>query len=97
MKYAVICGGESGWRYHRGEEGDNAHCRETPLIITDGEGKAQGVSIERGLLVKDVIGRLIVIQEVEICKKEEGEVQERIIRKKGPALGVIGCQCSNIQ
>lgn len=91
MKYIVICGGESGWRYRTKEE---SPCRETPLLIADGEGKAQGVSIERGLHVQDIIGRIIVIQQVETGQAEVQEgIHHTAIRNKGPALGVIGCQC----
>lgn len=98
MKYMVICGGESGWRYHIEEEGDSQKSRQTLLFIADGEGKAQGVSIERGLYVHDVIGRMIVIQEVEMVKSEvEDVIQEKITRKRSPAFGIIGCQCVKMQ
>ena len=66
MKHIVICAGESGWRYRTKEEEDCGRCRDSPIIVADGEGKAQGVSIERDLRVQDVIGRMIVIQEVQL-------------------------------
>lgn len=90
MKHIVICAGESGWRYRTKEEKDSGRCRDSPIIVADGDGKAQGVSIERDLRVQDVIGRLIVIQEVPL---EVQNVTQEKISKRGPALGVIGCQC----
>ena len=94
MKYLVICGGESGWRYRTPEDGDSVLVRDAPLLIADAEGKAQGISIERGLRVQDVIGRMIVIQEIGKVYKEGGDVNERKKqRRQGLALGVIGCQC----
>ena len=67
---------------------------DVPLLVADGQGKAQGVSIEKGLRVYDVLGRIIVIQEVEVIKTEEkGIATETIIRRGRPVLGVIGCQC----
>ena len=70
-------------------------CRDVPLLIADEHGRAQGVSIERGLRVHDVLGRMIVIQEVEVAKTDEkGVAMETIIRRGRPVLGVIGCQCA---
>lgn len=98
MKYFVICGGESGWRFRRPEDDESLLSHDTPLLIADGEGKAQGMSIERGLRIQDVIGRIIIMQEVGTAKeKEEGGNEGNGIRKRGPALGVIGCQCMNRQ
>lgn len=94
MGWIVICGGESGWRYRMKEVEDSESCRDLPLLIADGHGKAQGVSIERGLRVHDVLGRMIVIQEIEFAKTEEkGCAMGTIIRRGRPVLGVIGCQC----
>ena len=95
MKYFVICGGDSGWRYRRPEDDESPLSHDAPLLIADGEGKAQGMSIERGLRIQDVIGRIIIIQEVGTAKEEAVGVNG--IRKRGPALGVIGCQCMNRQ
>ena len=76
------------------EVDNSAPFRDVPLLFADGQGKAQGVSIERGLRIHDVLGRMIVIQEVEVAKAEEkGIAMETIIRKGRPVLGVIGCQC----
>jgi len=90
MKHIVICAGESGWRYRTKEEEDLRRCRDSPVIVADGEGKAQGISIERELRVQDVIGRMIVIEEVHL---QAQDVAQEKIPKRGPALGVIGCQC----
>ena len=95
MGWIVICGGESGWRYRMKEVENSESCRDVPLLIADGYGKAQGVSIERGLRVHDVLGRMIVIQEVDVPKTEEkGVTMGAIIRRGRPVLGVIGCQCA---
>jgi len=94
MGWIVICGGESGWRFRMTEADNAAPYRDLPLLTADGHGRAQGVSIERGLRVHDVLGRMIVIQEVEVGQAEEkGTATETIIRKGRPVLGVIGCQC----
>ena len=93
MKHIVICAGESGWRYRTKEEEESGKCRDAPVIVADGEGKAQGISIERDLRVQDVIGRMIVVQEIQLAT--EGVTQEKI-RSRGPALGVIGCQCVKV-
>jgi hypothetical protein len=93
MKHIVICAGESGWRYRTKAEEDSGQYPDLPVIVADGEGKAQGVSIERDLRVQDVIGGMIAIQEVQL---EVRNVAEKI-PKRGPALGVIGCQCVRMQ
>jgi hypothetical protein len=90
MKHIVICAGESGWRYRTEEEKDSGQYGDSPVIVADGEGKAQGVSIERDLRVQDVLGRMIVIQEAQV---EAQDAAQEKIRRRGPALGVIGCQC----
>ena len=86
MDHIVICGSDSGWRHRTVSEGAAANTKGAPILFADGEGKAQGVSIERGLRVQDVLGRMIVILELENAKA--GNIQ-----KQRPALGVIGCQC----
>ena len=87
MKHIVICGGESGWQYRTKKDDASEEFREAPVLIADEEGKAQGISIERGLRVQDVLGKAIVIQEI-------GGVQ--MSRRRGPALGIIGCQCMHL-
>jgi hypothetical protein len=94
MKYLVVCGAESGWRYGRPGEGSSNDREMVPLLVANEEGKAQGVSIEKGLRVQDVIGRMIVIREFGIDSAVDSHVLScGNIRKRGPALGVIGCQC----
>jgi hypothetical protein len=94
MKYIVICAGESGWQYPTPDDGESRHFCDAPILIADGKGKAQGVSIERGLRVQDVLGRMIMIQEVGVVQSKEGDINiENRMQKRGPALGVIGCQC----
>jgi hypothetical protein len=92
MDYVVICGGESGWQYGSNGKAPD-HVKDTPLIVADAEGRAQGVSIERGLRVKDVLGNLIVMQEVRIAAVEAEPLTARNRNRRGPALGIIGCQC----
>ena len=88
----MICGGESGWKYRMRRGIKSEH--DVPLLIADGQGKAQGVSIEKGLQVHNVLGRMIVIQQIEIVESEEkGVVIEKVARRGRPILGVIGCQC----
>lgn len=90
MKHIVICAGESGWRHRTKEEENSGKCRDSPVLVADGDGNAQGVSIERDLRVQDVLGRMIVIQEIQL---EVENVTLEKIPERGPALGVIGCQC----
>jgi len=82
LKYLVICGEDSGWRY-RGS-------RDEPLLMANEEGIAQGVSIEPQLRVHDVLGRMIVILELH---SKDMDITEAELKKRGPALGVVGCQC----
>jgi hypothetical protein len=93
LDYIVICAGESGWRLRNREERGSKHIRETALIFADSEGKAQGVSIERGMRVQDVLGRMIVMKVVGNVLTEGDITTGSSMRKQGPALGVIGCQC----
>lgn len=90
MKHVVICAGESGWRHRTKAEENSGQYRDSPVLVADGDGNAQGVSIERDLRVQDVLGRMIVIQEIQ--SKVENVTLEKI-SERGPALGVIGCQC----
>src|SRR5439155_22474295 len=92
MRHIVMCNGDSGWRYGTKKE-DEGKCQERPVIIADGEGKAQGISIEPGLRVQDVLGRMILLKEIEL----EIQISSEGIQKRGPALGVIGCQCIKLQ
>lgn len=93
LDYIVICEGESGWRLRNKEQTGSLHVRETPLLLADDQGKAQGVSIERGMRIEDVLGRLIVMRMVESVSAEEEATAGTTIKKQSPALGVIGCQC----
>jgi hypothetical protein len=87
MKYFVVCGGESGWQFQTNKEEGS---RGPPVLIADGEGKAQGISIERGLRVQDVLGKMIVIQETGV---QMDVIENNPSRRRGPVVGVIGCQC----
>src|SRR5436305_5528030 len=85
MKHIVVCGVESGWKYGHGDESISS--LEGPLLIANSEGKAQGVSIERGLRVQDVLGRMIILQEVgKIPTGELEESKKNTKAKQGPAL-----------
>ena len=93
----MVCGGASGWLLDTWQ-GERSSTTGTPLFIADGEGKAQGVSIERGLHVQDILGRTIIVQEVgnaqsKWTQSEEQALVEEFIWKRQPALGVIGWQC----
>jgi hypothetical protein len=94
LDYIVICAGESGWRLRNREERGSKHIREAALLFADSEGKAQGVSVERGMCVKDVLGRMIVLKVVGNVSTEGDITTGSGIRKQSPALGVIGCQCT---
>lgn len=87
MDYNVICGGESGWEYAKEK------VKENPVIVANAEGRAQGVSIERGLLVKDVLGKMIVMQEIRDPSVENEPITNLNRKRRTPALGIIGCQC----
>jgi hypothetical protein len=93
LDYIVICEGESGWQLRNREQTGSLHMRETPLLLADDQGKAQGVSIERGMRVQDVLGRLIVMRAVDSVTAEEDATTGTSMKKQNPALGVIGCQC----
>lgn len=92
MDYVVVCGGESGWQYGIWPEG-SAPAKRGPFIVADSEGRAQGVSIERGLRVTDVLGYLIVLQEVGSAAAESAIITEPNAKSRSPVLGIIGCQC----
>lgn len=66
------------------------------VIMADGEGSARGISIERGLRIQDILGRLIVLK-VREGKGVKLEAQEDGSTKKGgtgrPVFGLIGCRC----
>jgi len=93
MDHVVICGGESGWQYDPNTTGSDRAKNTTPLIVADAQGRAQGVSIERGLRVKDVLGKMVVMQEVRPAAAEKEGFTERNRKKQSLALGLIGCQC----
>jgi len=82
LKYLVLCGEDSGWRRNAS--------RDEPLLIANAEGIAQGISIEPELRVHDVLGRMIAILEV---YSKDRDITEAEHKKRGPALGVVGCQC----
>jgi hypothetical protein len=92
MKYIVICGGGSGWQYRTKKDEGSEGSWEAPVLVADGEGKAQGVSVERGLRVQDVLGMAIVIQEIGV---QTDVSEDNPNQRRGPALGVIGCQCQH--
>ena len=92
MDYVVVCGGESGWQYGIWAEGSTP-TKQGPLIVADSKGRAQGVSIERGLRVTDVLGYLIVMQEVVSAAAENIIITDANRKSRSPALGIIGCQC----
>ena len=87
MDHIVMCGGESGWEYAM------ENVKRNPLIVANAEGRAQGVSIERQLLVKDVLGKMVVMQEIRDPAVENEPITEANRKRRTPALGVIGCQC----
>ncbi len=94
MDYVVVCGGESGWQSGIGQEGSgSAPSRQGPLIVADSNGRAQGVSIERGLQVKDVLGYLILLREVWCAAAQTVNITEATRKRRNLALGIIGCQC----
>jgi hypothetical protein len=94
MDYVVVCGGGSGWQPGIWLEGSGSGpTRRGPLIVADSQGRAQGVSIERGLQVKDVLGYLIVMQEIGSVAAETVITTQTKRKSRSPALGIIGCQC----
>jgi hypothetical protein len=93
LDYIVICAGDSGWRLRNREERGSKHIREVALLYADSEGKAQGVSIERGMRVQDVLGRMIVMKVAGNVSTEGDITTGSSLRKQSLALGVIGCQC----
>jgi hypothetical protein len=91
MRFLVVCGGNSGWRYRTSQDKDIL-MREAPIIIADEQGKAQGLSIERDLRVQDVLGRMIVIREVACPTDDEENSVEEAAQRQNHSLGAIGWQ-----
>jgi hypothetical protein len=53
----------------------------------------RGISIERGLQIGDILGRLVVLK----VRKNEMETRveevEKKVKKGRPVFGLIGCHC----
>jgi len=69
-----------------------------PVIAADGEGIARGTSIERGIQIHDVLGRLIVLKitSEETNGKRSDTGKQEFSNKAGkgrPVFGLIGCRC----
>jgi hypothetical protein len=60
------------------------------VLKADADGIARGISIERGMQIRDILGRLVVLK---VRRKEtESRVDEVETKGKGrPVFGLIGC------
>ena len=90
MRYLVVCGGESGYRYSAEQNGNALPSRNRPVIIADRQGKAHGLSVERGLNVQSVVGKMILLRDISNQEREQDSHEPRS-KWRGLALGIVGC------
>jgi len=98
LNFFVLCDGDSGFAHRQTVTNDGTRSIIRPVITADGEGIARGISVERGLQMHDVLGRLIVLkitsEETNGRRSDTGkqEISDKA-GKRRPVFGLIGCCC----
>jgi hypothetical protein len=91
LNYFVLCHGESSFS-HCAKIGGGSGTTQS-VLKADSDGMMRGISIERGLQIGDILGRLVVLK----VRKNEMETRveevEKKVKKGRPVFGLIGCHC----